>query len=593
MSNYVGQAESAPAAPRFALSFPFAGSRIVFGAEWLLLLPPALWAGAEWLTPLFAPAFDRSLIWLLTLLAMLLIIAGLLAHTIAPLLASRLSGAPLPRHVPLFLFGDAAQVWPYAGSAYREAAIALSGPVASSMIAGLAYLLWELQLNAQLNVVLLLLGLYHGLLAMLNLLPGFPLDGGRLARALIAGLLVQPARGHWLAIVLGYAIGIGISLYGSYLLVQNARFSLEAGLGLLAMAVLLLWPLWRHPPAAPATAAPEPARVPFWRGLLATLLLGGLLALGATLLPTIHGLYMPGGAVAVSPMIQVPTEQRSQPAGEFYLTTIIAQTPVTAGQWFYARLDPAYELVPPERVVPPDQTPQEVMDRAARMLDESETVAGVVALQLAGYDAQVLGVVLEVLEVLPDSPATQVLQTGDRLLSINGQRFLSTNDFVRLIAEQSVDQAMTIGFERDSVYREATILLAPPPVEGGPPLLGVAVQSVDVETRLPFEIDIIPQRIVGGPSAGLMFTLTIYNLVTPEDLTGGRQIAGTGTIDLSGRAGPIGGVRQKVAAAEAAGASHFLVPPENYADAIAVARSIEVVEVATAQQAIEYLQALP
>ncbi len=593
MNNLSGQAESAPAAPRFALSFPLAGSRLVFGVEWLLLLPAAVWAGAELLLPLFAPAFERPLFWLLALLAALLILLSLVAHTAVPLIASRMAGAPLPRQVPLFLFGDAAQAWPYAGSAYREAAIALSGPVTSSVIAGLAYLLWELQLNPQLNVVLLLIGLYHGLLAMLNLLPGFPLDGGRLARALIAGLLNQPARGHWLATIIGYAIGAGLSLYGSYLLLQNARFSLEAGLGLLALAALLLWPLWRHPPAPLTTRPAEPARLPFWRGLLATCLLAGLLALGATLLPTIHGLYMPGGAVAVSPMIRVPPEQQAQPAGEFFLTTIIAQTPVTAGQWFYAQLDPAYELVPPERVVPPDQTPQEVMDRAARMLDESETVAKVVALQLAGYDAEVLGVVLEVVEVLPDSPAETLLQSGDRLTRLNGQRFLSPDEFVRLIAEQPVDQAISIGFERDGVYREESLLLAPPAVEGNPPLLGVAVQSVDVETRLPFAVDIMPQRIVGGPSAGLMFTLTIYNLVTPEDLTGGRRIAGTGTIDLSGRVGPIGGVRQKVAAAEAAGASHFLVPPANYNDAVAVARNIEVVEVATAQQAIEYLQALP
>jgi Lon-like protease len=593
LNNRSGQAEPAPAVPRFALSVPLAGSRLVFGVEWLLLLPTAIWAGAEWLVPLFAPAFERPLIWLLTLLATLLIVLSLLAHTAVPLLASRLTGAPLPRQVPLFLFGDAAQVWPYAGGAYREAVLALSGPVTSSLIAGIAYLLWELQLNAQLNVVLLLLGLYHGLLAMLNLLPGFPLDGGRLARALMAGLLNQPVRGHWLATIIGYGIGVGISLYASYLLLQNARFSLEVGLGLLALAALLLWPLRRHPSAALATAHSEPAPVPFWRGLLATCLLGGLLAIGASLLPTIHGLYMPGGAVAVSPMIRVPPAQRAQPAGEFYLTTIIAQTPITAGQWFYARLDPAYELVPPERVVPPNQTPQEVMDRAARMLDESETVAKVVALQLAGYNAQVLGVVLEVTAVLPNSPAAAVLQTGDRLLNLNGQRFLSTGDFVRLIAEQPVEQAISIGFERAGVYREETLLLAPPAVAGNPPLLGVVVQSVDVETRLPFAVDIIPQRIVGGPSAGLMFTLTIYNLITPEDLTNGRRIAGTGTIDLSGRVGPIGGVRQKVAAAEAAGASHFLVPPANYADAAAVARRIEVVEVTTAQQAIEYLRALP
>jgi len=97
---------------------------------------------------------------------------------------------------------------------------------------------------------------------------------------------------------------------------------------------------------------------------------------------------------------------------------------------------------------------------------------------------------------------------------------------------------------------------------------------------------------VGGPSAGLMFTLTVYNLVTPKDLTGGRKIAGTGTIDMDGTVGPIGGVEQKVAAAEAAGAEYFLSPVENYENARAVARHIQVVKIATVEQAVEFLHSL-
>ncbi|MFQ5595639.1 MAG: S16 family serine protease, partial [Anaerolineae bacterium] len=101
------------------------------------------------------------------------------------------------------------------------------------------------------------------------------------------------------------------------------------------------------------------------------------------------------------------------------------------------------------------------------------------------------------------------------------------------------------------------------------------------------------QKIAGGPSAGLMFTLTIFNLLTPEDLTGGRRIAGTGTINLDGEVGPIGGVEQKVAGAEGAGAEYFLSPPENHEDALRVAEHIKVVEVATAEEAIQFLRGLP
>jgi len=83
------------------------------------------------------------------------------------------------------------------------------------------------------------------------------------------------------------------------------------------------------------------------------------------------------------------------------------------------------------------------------------------------------------------------------------------------------------------------------------------------------------------------------NLVTPEDLTGGRIIAGTGTVNLDGTVGPVGGLRQKVAGAELSGATYFLVPQQNYEDARAAARRIEVIQVGTVEEAIYFLQSLP
>ena len=90
-----------------------------------------------------------------------------------------------------------------------------------------------------------------------------------------------------------------------------------------------------------------------------------------------------------------------------------------------------------------------------------------------------------------------------------------------------------------------------------------------------------------------MFTLGVYDLLTPGDLTGGRKIAGTGTISLDGSVGPIGGVQQKVVAAERAGAEYFLSPAENYDDAVAMAKHIKVIKVTTAQEAIDFLKSLP
>jgi PDZ domain-containing protein len=139
---------------------------------------------------------------------------------------------------------------------------------------------------------------------------------------------------------------------------------------------------------------------------------------------------------------------------------------------------------------------------------------------------------------------------------------------------------------------DVSVLTMEPLEAGGPARIGISVVQHNSGISLPFPVEIVPQKVTGGPSAGLMFTLAVYDLVTSQDLTGGRKIAGTGTIDLDGNVGPIGGVQQKVVAAQRAGAEYFLSPIENYPDALAMATRITVIEVATAQDAIDFLRSL-
>jgi PDZ domain-containing protein len=134
--------------------------------------------------------------------------------------------------------------------------------------------------------------------------------------------------------------------------------------------------------------------------------------------------------------------------------------------------------------------------------------------------------------------------------------------------------------------------LTPPAAGSTTPRIGITVSPTGERLSLPFPVTIVPQQIVGGPSAGLMFSLAVFDALTPEDLTAGHRIAGTGTIDLNGNVGTIGGVQQKVAAAERAGAQYFLCPPGNYEQARAAARHIQVVRVATVQQAVAFLRTL-
>jgi PDZ domain-containing protein len=123
-------------------------------------------------------------------------------------------------------------------------------------------------------------------------------------------------------------------------------------------------------------------------------------------------------------------------------------------------------------------------------------------------------------------------------------------------------------------------------------MVGVMLSDADVQVVFPVDVTIDSQNI-GGPSAGMMFTLEIIDELTPEDLTHGRRIAGTGTINVDGVVGPIGGIRQKVFGAIDAGAEIILVPADNYDEALTAAGDkITVVKVATIEDAIAYLNSL-
>lgn len=576
-------------------------TRLSLGVSWLLLIPLVVWLIATLYVPVIAPTLSAREAWGLAVVITLLVIASLLIHAVAHLAAARAAGSRdselnLPTSIPLYAFGDAAQVWPAAAAPWREALIALAGPAASLLLAGATYLIWNRQLHPYLNASAIFLAALNLGLAVLNLAPGFPLDGGRLARSIVWGLLKQPVRAMLLGLVLGRLMTAALAGWGIILIAQRARFSLETGASTLVAAGLLglaLWQqpawLWDRPVLAPATLSPGNGV----RSAIAGLLILGMVGVGVSLVPTNHGLEAPGLALPVEPMIDLPPEYRHPYAGSFLLTTVFPQAPITAGQWVYGQLSPVVKIVPPERIVPPDKTPQELAEEGNRMLDESRTLATVVALRMAGYDVQVAGEAAEVVSILPDSPAHDVLQPGDHIIALNDAPVRTASALAKMIRAQDPNAKISLLVERDDEQMQFTLPLMQPSSADEPPRLGIGVQTVGFDVDLPFPVTVEPQKIAGGPSAGLMFTLTIYNLLTPEDLTGSRRIAGTGTIDLDGQVGPIGGVEQKVAGAEGAGAEYFLSPPQNYEDARRVAKRIRVVEVTTAEAAVQFLRSLP
>jgi len=327
--------------------------------------------------------------------------------------------------------------------------------------------------------------------------------------------------------------------------------------------------------------------------LVAVIFVLAMLGVGASLVLTNDGIEAPGLALSVEPMVAVDAAHRHDHPGTFILTSVVSQTPILGVEWALAKVDPAVRLVPPESVVPENATPQSLARQGFQQLDESTATATVVGLREAGFDARFVGKGAAVTSIVPGSPALGRLQPGDVITTLNGNPVRTTGDLIQGIQGLDPHATAQLQIERGGQSLNVALALLPPDATNSHPHIGIAIESAGADSELPFPVKITPQKIVGGPSAGLMFTLTVYNLVSPTDLTGGRKIAGTGTINMDGTVGPIGGVEQKVAAAEAAGAAYFLSPPDNYAAALSVARHITVVKIATVEDAIAFLRALP
>jgi PDZ domain-containing protein len=562
---------------------------------WLIVLPAGLWLVSAYYVPIFGAFFTPLQAWAVTLTIALLAGACLACHIIAHQLVSNPERAGKPAGISLYVFGESAQNWPAAHSAGGEALAALAGSLANLLLAGLAYLAWNAQLNTFLNLVMLFLCGFNLWLAVINLIPAFPFDGGRLARALLWGLARQPALAARLPARMGYLAAGALTLWGVFLFAQQSRFSLETGSITLFFALLILAGLrrdhaWERDRRFLGNPDKRIRLLPLIVPFLAMLV---LLGAASSLLLANNGLEAPGVALSVEPMVEVPAQYQQPHTGTFILTSVLSQAPILGGEWLFAQLSPAVKIVPPESIVPNNSTPQQIARQGYQQLDQSEITAIVEGLRLAGYPAETVGKGVVVQSIQPDSPASEVLQPGDVIHSINGSPVRITSDLIDLVKRQDPHSTVQLQVERDQKDLSLALPLMTPASPGGSPRIGITIESAGFDTRLPFPVKINPEKIVGGPSAGLMFTLTVLNSLSPQDLTGGRRIAGTGTINPDGTVGPIGGVQMKVVAAEAAGATYFLSPVENYADALSAARHIQVVKIATVDQAVAFLHSLP
>ena len=569
--------------------------KVSFSLSWLLILPAGLWAVAALYIPILAAALSPLQTGLATALIALLVVASILGHAWAHVLAARLVGSGLPEHLSLYVFGDAAQAWSAADTAEEEALVALAGPAANGLMAAIAYSVWNAQVSAILNVSMPFWALYNIWLIVINLAPAFPLDGGRLMHAVtwsLTGRADWPRRAMTWA---GYGLIAALGGWSVFLLVQQSRYSLATAGFTLACALVFLLGLLKVPARNWPQDANPPEQIRGFplRVALSVLVFIALLGVASASVLTNNGLEAPGVAISVEPMVDLPAQYVHQPGGTFILTAVIQQSPIPAGAWYAAQWMHSIAILPPEKKAPNQPSAQETARQDFQMLDQSETTALVVGLRLAGYPAEEIGKGAQVVEILDGSPAKGILQPGDLITAVNGVAVHSASDLVGQVQALDATNPVTLTITRDNASRQVGVALIPPAQPGDPPRLGISVQDGGYDFKLPFAAQIVPQKIVGGPSAGLMFTLTVDNLLTPGDLTHGYKIAGTGTINPDGSVGPIGGVKQKVAAAEIAGARYFFAPADNYADAVSVAHNIQVVKVESVDQALQFLAGLP
>ncbi|MFD2638165.1 SepM family pheromone-processing serine protease [Piscibacillus salipiscarius] len=306
-------------------------------------------------------------------------------------------------------------------------------------------------------------------------------------------------------------------------------------------------------------------------------------------------IYQPGGIYALNDVVEV--ENRFDSEGELHLVTVRGgqATPI---YYLWAKIRPYYEIYDLEKIRPEGISQEEYMDTQLHIMESSQEAATVVAYQAAGRDINIEYKGVYVMGVVDGMPADGALKPGDQILAINDQPVESSQDILDLISSYQKGDQIQANIIRNDQERTVSFDLGTFPNE--PDRVGMGISLVtdrDVTVNPEVEFD---SGSIGGPSAGLMMSLEIYDQLTSEDITKGYQIAGTGEIDYEGNVSRIGGIDKKVVAADDEGADIFFAPNEdgikgsNYEVAKQTAEeigtSMKVVPVDNFQDAVNYLE---
>lgn len=259
--------------------------------------------------------------------------------------------------------------------------------------------------------------------------------------------------------------------------------------------------------------------------------------------------------------------------GQLNMTTVAVRTKLSLAETMKRWLASDDTIVPVEQVIPPDSTPEEVARRNAAAFAASESNATVAAM---GYLDRPLETT--VYEIADDAPAAGALRENDVITAVGDTEVTLPADVAAAVAEHAPGDEVELTVQRGQSEVTESVTLGEVPEELSSDASASAAEDAGESDRAYLGVTMVAQpagdlkvrynlKDIGGPSAGLMFSLAVVDKLSPGEISGGKFVAGTGTISADGTVGPIGGITHKIAAAQHAGAEVFLVPSDNCSEA--------------------------
>ena len=314
-----------------------------------------------------------------------------------------------------------------------------------------------------------------------------------------------------------------------------------------------------------------------------------LLLLAAVVILAGAGLPLPGYSVApgrtidAGDLIAVNERQVYEPEGTFVVSTV-ALKPLSPFLAFQAWLDDSVRTIPKDQV--------QGKRAATQAVEDSETLAAAIALERLGFEVRKAGGGGYVEEVIPTSPAGGRVRPGDVITSVNGAPVESAQEVTVALNELRSGDVVRLGMEAPTGAGRTEEVVLGRRTGSDDPLLGVTLRTAVGRSELPVDVHIEAEGFEGG-SGGLALTLGLLDVLTPGELTGRNRIAVTGTMEIDGTVGKVGGVTEKATAARRAGARYFLVPSGQAEDAVRGGGStLKVIAVTTLDDAITALEGL-